>query len=433
MRRRKFTLLLIACYLIGMLVLPVYAAPTEGTYGDNIRWHFDAATGTLTISGTGVATGISESSGEAYDPYRLEIRHIVIENGFTEIATSAFRHFFYLESISIGDTVKIIGDRAFLMNNNVKCLNLGTGVTTIGESAFDAMGKLEELVLPSSVQNIGVEAFSLCGISELTIPDGVTVIKEGAFRANENLTRITIPVSVTEIKYAAFRDCNNLTDVYYAGTQAQWEAINIDDTVDGQGGSNSALFSATIHYNHTHSWDGGKVSVAAGCEKAGERTYTCTGCGAKKTEPIPKLAQHTWDGGTRNADTTVTYHCTTCTAEKTEGTPVTNQGGTGNQPTEPTTGQGDAGNQETQPSVEQETGTTPTEETMATEETLPPEENSMENNTPTKPVVGNNTQNPVDPAKKFPWPAVCVGIAVLLAGGGAAIWFCLRKRRGSAS
>lgn len=93
MRKRRFALLFIACYLVGMLVFPVHAQTAEGTYGDNIKWHFDEATGTLTISGTGVATGLMEGSTEGYEQYRLRIRHIVIEDGFAEIATSAFRHF----------------------------------------------------------------------------------------------------------------------------------------------------------------------------------------------------------------------------------------------------------------------------------------------------------------------------------------------------
>lgn len=429
MKKKLYVLLLVACLMMGMLVFPVHAEIAEGTYGDNMHWHFDSTTGILTISGTGVVPMI-ESSGEAYDPYRLEIRHIVIEDGFTEIAVCAFSHFYYLESISIGDTVQIIGDRAFNMNRNVKRLHLGTGVTTIGEGAFDYMESLEELVLPPSVRSIGVDAFTLSGITKLVIPDGMTVINAGSFRGNRKLISVTIPVSVTEIKYAAFRNCDNLTDVYYAGTQEQWEAIKIDYTVDGKGGSNSALQEATLHY-HTHTWDGGKVTNPANCVKKGEKTYTCNACGAVKVEDIPKLAQHTWDNGTKNADTTVTYQCTTCTAKKTEGTPVTEPPATKPAATEPPATKPTA----IEPPVTEPTVTEPPVTEPAATEEIPTQgiDGGAEatDSAATEAVDENEPTASANDEQKtpgtFPWAAVCIGAAVVLAGGGALLWFKKKK------
>lgn len=42
-----------------------------------------------------------------------------------------------------------------------------------------------------------------------------------------------------------------------------------------------------------HTWDSGTVTTAPTCTKAGERTYTCTKCGATKIEPIPATG-HSW-------------------------------------------------------------------------------------------------------------------------------------------
>ena len=42
-----------------------------------------------------------------------------------------------------------------------------------------------------------------------------------------------------------------------------------------------------------HTWNSGTVTTAPTCTKAGERTYTCTECGATKTEPIPATG-HSW-------------------------------------------------------------------------------------------------------------------------------------------
>ena len=42
-----------------------------------------------------------------------------------------------------------------------------------------------------------------------------------------------------------------------------------------------------------HTWDSGTITTAPTCTKAGEKTYSCTECGATKTEPIPATG-HRW-------------------------------------------------------------------------------------------------------------------------------------------
>ena len=42
-----------------------------------------------------------------------------------------------------------------------------------------------------------------------------------------------------------------------------------------------------------HTWDNGTITIAPTCTKAGEKTYSCTKCGATKIEPIPATG-HSW-------------------------------------------------------------------------------------------------------------------------------------------
>lgn len=78
-----------------------------------------------------------------------------------------------------------------------------------------------------------------------TIPDSVTSIGNSAFEWS-GLTSITIPDSVTSIGDYAFYYCFGLTDVYYTGTETQWN--NISDIPEL---SLSDIFfpNATIHFN----------------------------------------------------------------------------------------------------------------------------------------------------------------------------------------
>lgn len=85
-------------------------------------------------------------------------------------------------------------------------------------------------------------------ITSVVIDNGVTSIGNWIFFDCTNLTSVTIPNSVTRIDRAAFYNCSAIKDVYFTGTETQWNSIRY-------GAYNSHLFSATIHYNSTGEGD----------------------------------------------------------------------------------------------------------------------------------------------------------------------------------
>jgi uncharacterized protein YjdB len=107
-----------------------------------------------------------------------------------------------------------------------------------------ALGKNEEsFTIPDTVTNIVDYAFyGYTSLKSIALPNSVTSIGEEVFYDCENLTSITIPDSVTSIGYCAFYGCNKLSDVYYKGTEEQWQSINFSNYNDN-------ILNATIHYN----------------------------------------------------------------------------------------------------------------------------------------------------------------------------------------
>lgn len=182
--------------------------PVTNSCGTNLTWKLDE-NDTLTISGHGDMTDYESYQTPWYDQ-RNRIKKVVIEPGVTSIGEYAFYNFWdSLTEVSIADSV-----------------------TRIGQCAFAICHKLTEVTIPASVTSIGDSAFVYC----------------------EALTKVTIPASVTSIGDGAFRGCKSLQDVYYTGTEAQWNAININS-------SNDKLTGATIHYNSTA---GGSFGVGGG-------------------------------------------------------------------------------------------------------------------------------------------------------------------------
>ena len=79
--------------------------------------------------------------------------------------------------------------------------------------------------------------------SRVEIPQGTEIIEESAFASCSRLTAVVIPDSITSIGTAAFSACP-LADIYFTGTEAQWNSIRkIGDTA-------GTVSKATIHYNY---------------------------------------------------------------------------------------------------------------------------------------------------------------------------------------
>ena len=203
MKKRLCSLLL--ALLMVVTVLPATAAAAEtasGTCGENLTWTLDDS-GTLTISGEGKMWNFWGDS--PWKDQRESIKRVVIEDG----------------------------------------------VTNIGSSAFSGCTGLTSVTLPDSVTSIGSSAFEDCtGLTSVTIPDSVKTIRGKAFAGCTNLTTVTIPKSVFDIAKDSFSGCSNLKDIFYGSTRIMWDILNV-----------SVTKSVTIHCAET----GDSITVSGNC------------------------------------------------------------------------------------------------------------------------------------------------------------------------
>ena len=82
------------------------------------------------------------------------------------------------------------------------------------------------VTIPDGVTKIGEGAFLYCtSLESVVIPDSVTQIGVGAFSACTSLSSVVIPNSVTKIGDEAFMECTSLSSVDFGGTVAQWKAV----------------------------------------------------------------------------------------------------------------------------------------------------------------------------------------------------------------
>ena len=385
MKKRIFSFVLAVLMIASLLpatalAVDIVDSGTCGAKGSNLTWTLDSE-GVLTISGSGDMHGYGSSDAPWYGS-RSRVKSAVIAEGVTSIGESAFENcrsltsvtipnsvtsigwsaFFYcksLTSVTIPDSVTSVGAYAFLGCTSLTSVTIPNSVTSIGGCAFDECWSLTSVTIPDSVTSIGDSAFASCtSLTSVTIPDSVTSIGGGAFAWCTSLTGIwvtegnshyssdasgvlfskdkttlvqypgafaayAIPDSVTSIGDGAFASCTSLTDVYYAGSEAQWKAISISST------GNNGLLTANIHYNyvsHTHSYKA--VVTAPTCTEKGYTTHTCA-CGDSYVDTYTDALGHAWDNGKVTKEPTETetgvktFTCTRCGETKTEVIPAT--------------------------------------------------------------------------------------------------------------
>lgn len=216
-----------------------------------------------------------------------KLRKVNIPSNLTSIGKNAFYGCASLTGINIPDGVTTIDGWAFTGCTGLTSVSIPNNVTTIGTGAFSATG-LTSVFIPSSVTTIGGNPFSNCaGLNAITVagdnpsfcsiggvlfekadmelrvypggksgaysaPNGVTAISPNAFFRCTVLTSVSIPNSVTTIGLSAFNSCTSLTDVYYDGTQAEYEA-NLRPNVDNRNNENDIFLNANFHFNDSPS------------------------------------------------------------------------------------------------------------------------------------------------------------------------------------
>ena len=126
-----------------------------------------------------------------------------------------------------GDTYAVKASETFSLSHvDIPETYHGVAVTRLMPSAFMNKTTLKSVTLPNSITLIGNMAFAECtALETITIPNGVTSIELLSFSNCYNLASITIPNSVTTFGDGVFEGCINLVSIRFEGTVAEWNAI----------------------------------------------------------------------------------------------------------------------------------------------------------------------------------------------------------------
>ena len=228
-------------------------------------------------------------------PYRFffgcsRLKSISLPDSVTQIGEAAFGFCDLQEQvvqeIVSSDNITFIGSRAFEGNKNIYTVHIGKNVEYIQTETFNYMStpsfhdctNLTSITVSPENQTYTSINGLLCskdgrsllyvpvGVSgRLDVPAGIETIGGEAMHYAFSIKIVHIPKSVKKIGSDAFPiEC---TDVYYDGTEEQWNEISI-----GKNYNSDFPSGVTLHFT---------------CEKHTYQNGVCTRCGAK--DPNYKL------------------------------------------------------------------------------------------------------------------------------------------------
>ena len=186
-----------------------------------------------------IPNSVSEIGPNAFS-FCASLKEITIPAGVTEIPEMTFANCISLSKVTFTGKIENIGEDAFNYCKSLKYIVLPAGLKSIGARAFSRCTALKEIVIPEGVANIGESAFNDCTALRLVrLNEPLEKINSRLFYECMGLKEIYIPASVKMISHQAFQDCKNLTDIWYAGTEEEWESVDY---------SCHEVFDAAIHF-----------------------------------------------------------------------------------------------------------------------------------------------------------------------------------------
>ena len=151
------------------------------------------------------------------------------------IGMSAFEDCTSLKKVIIPDGVKALGYYAFRNCTSLEIIDLPESIVAIGGGCFENCTSLETILFPTKDIIIEQKAFNNTqwldnyegdyvminhtlilyrgNETDVTIPNKITVIGDGAFENRSFITNVNIPMGVREIGISAFEGCKGLTEI----------------------------------------------------------------------------------------------------------------------------------------------------------------------------------------------------------------------------
>lgn len=209
------------------------------------------------------------------------LTNIVMHDNIKQIGNYAFYNCRQLSNIDLPNIIYSIGDNAFQNCIGLNSITIPGELSKLGTSPFSGCTALEniyvnegnrsfiskdgvlfsgdmyELIcypanktgivyeIPEDTRRIGNSAFYSCkNLQNIILPEMASYIEDYVFVDCIELTDITVPQSLLDAGVELFYGCVSLKNIYYSGTETEWDFLMSENT--------ASLKGVNVHYNYSY-------------------------------------------------------------------------------------------------------------------------------------------------------------------------------------
>lgn len=219
--------------------------PKNAQLGNRV---FDGCFALASIAVAPGSTFYSAEAGVLYDAAKTTIvrypigkkgSSFVIPDSVTTIASGAFFNAYLLRSVTLPSSLQTIGDSAFAYCNALEAVTIGQTVTAIGDGAFKGCSSMNKFTVDPANANYSspngvlfnkaqTELLSFppdSTLTEFSVPEGVTQIKDNAFQDCSNLESVNLPASLKSFGFAVFSGASVLTSITVSPGSTSYSSV----------------------------------------------------------------------------------------------------------------------------------------------------------------------------------------------------------------
>ncbi len=146
------------------------------------------------------------------------VRHDDTDYTVTTVQSNAFKDN-EITSISLPNTISVMGDACFESCSRLESVTLPAGLTSLGNSCFYDCRNLASVTLPEGITTLGVNCFYRCtSLTPVTLPEGIEELGYQCFYGCTSLESVVLPGSLRTIGNNCFYDCSALKSVMFGGS-----------------------------------------------------------------------------------------------------------------------------------------------------------------------------------------------------------------------
>ena len=170
------------------------------------------------------------------------LKTVVLPDTLRRIEYYAFVDCFALENINTPSSLEYMGEGIFWTCRSLSSPLISPKLSSISWSSYRNCLNMKTITIPGNIKVIQADAFIYNGVQSLKIAEGFEELSYSSLKLACDLKELYLPKTLKKVGVNALESTNNLRNIYYAGTEEEWNNIEGIENLVPPGAH-------TVHFN----------------------------------------------------------------------------------------------------------------------------------------------------------------------------------------